>query len=287
VLATAGCGDDASGPPTTTATASTVPAAARSAACGRLDVRVTGRVRARAATELSGLALSRTQPRVLWSHNDSGDAPRILAVTRAGTLLAEVIVTRAENEDWEDIAIAGATLYIADIGDNLAQRSSIAVYRLPEPRVPATATLPATRLNLRYPHGPRDAEALLVDPVDGALVIVTKSFSGTAGVYIAKRGSTTLRRAGTISLGAGEAVTAGSLSADGQTIVLRTYDRAYVWRRARGQSIAAALEDRPCAARADLLSEGRGEAIALVRDGRAFYTVSEGRPPAIRRYRAR
>jgi len=118
-------------------------------------------------------------------------------------------------------------------------------------------------------------------------VIVTKSFSGNAGVYTAKRGSTTLRRAGTISRGTGEAVTAGSLSADGQTIVLRTYDRAYVWRRARGQSVAAALERHPCVARAHLLREGQGEAIALARNGRAFYTVSEGRTPAIRRYHAR
>lgn len=287
MLAAAGCGGEHSDPPTTTATASTAPAAAQPAACGRLDVRVTGRVRAAAATELSGLALSRTQPRVLWSHNDSGDAARILAVTQAGTLLAQVMVTRAENEDWEDIAIAAGTLYIADIGDNLARRPSIAVYRVSEPRVPATATVPATRLDLRYPDGPRDAEALLVDPVGGALVIVTKSFSGNAGVYTAKRGFTTLRRAGTISLGTGEAVTAGSLSADGQTIALRTYDRAYVWRRARGESVAAALERRPCAARADLLREGQGEAIALARNGRAFYTVPEGRTPAIRRYQTR
>jgi hypothetical protein len=239
------------------------------------------------ATELSGLALSRSQPRVLWSHNDSGDAPRILALTQAGTLLAQVAVTRAENVDWEDIAIAGATLYIADIGDNLAQRPSVAVYRVAEPRVSATATASATRLDLRYADGPRDAEALLVDPVGGALVIVTKSFAGTAGVYVAERGSTTLRRAGAISLGTGEAVTAASLAADGRTIVLRTYDRAYVWQRARGQPIAAALERRPCRARANLLREGQGEAIALARDGRAFYTVSEGRTPAIRRYRAR
>jgi hypothetical protein len=278
--AAAGCGGDDSGPATVTAPV------AQPAVCGRLRVRVTGRLRTPAATELSGLALSRMQPRVLWTHNDSGDAARILALRPDGTLLAEVSVPGAENEDWEDIAIAGGTLYVADIGDNRARRPSIAVYRVPEPRLPATATAPATRLSLRYPGGPRDAEALLVDPAGGELVIVTKSFGGNAGIYVASRGAATLRRAGTIALGTGEAVTAASLSADGRTIVLRTYDRAHVWRRARGESIPAALERRPCSARANLLREGQGEAIALTHDGRAFYTVPEGRAPMIRRYQA-
>lgn len=289
MLAAGGCGGDDAGPPggPVTTTARAAPAPPPPAACGRLVVRVSGRLRTPAASELSGLALSRTQPRVLWTHNDSGDAARLLAVTRAGTLLADVTVTGAENVDWEDVAIAGSTLFVADIGDNLARRPSVAVYRVAEPRVPATTTAPATRLSLRYPDGPRDAEALLADPSSGALVIVSKSFDGVAGIYVSRRGATTLHRAGAISLGTGEAVTAASLSEDGRTIVLRTYDRAYVWRRARGQSIAAALARRPCTARADLLREGQGEAIALAGNGRAFYTVPEGRTPAIRRYLAR
>ncbi|MEA2189283.1 MAG: hypothetical protein QOK16_4294 [Solirubrobacteraceae bacterium] len=281
-LAVAGCGGDDSGLPTATVMAPVAPPAA----CGTLRVRVTGRLRTPAATELSGLALSRRQPRLLWTHNDSGSAARILAVTPDGTLLADVSVTGAENEDWEDIAIAGGTLYIADIGDNRARRPSIAVYRVAEPRVPATATAPVTRLSLRYPGEPRDAEALLVDPAGGGLVIVTKSFSGNAGIYLASRGAATLRRAGTIALGTGEAVTAASLSADGRTIALRSYDRAYVWRRALGESIPAALKRRPCSAHANLLREGQGEAIALTHDGRAFYTVPEGRAPVIRRYQS-
>jgi hypothetical protein len=232
--------------------------------------------------------LSRSQRGVLWAHNDSGDRPRLLALTRGGRLLADVTVTGAVNVDWEDIAAGRRTLLIGDIGDNLAQRATVSVYRLAEPRVGEQTVAAAGRIELRYPDGPRDAEALLRDPRSGALVIVEKRYSGRPGVYVAARPTagtrTTMRRSGRLALGAGEAVTAGDVSADGRTIALRTYDRAFVWRRRAGESVAAALRRRPCSARADLLAEGQGEALALSADGRAFYTVPEGLVPAIRRY---
>jgi len=259
--------------------------------CGNLRARITGHVRSAAASELSGLVLSRTQPRVLWTHNDSGDRASLLAITPNGRVLADLAVTGAEQQDWEDIATAGGQLFVGDIGDNTASRPGVSVYRVPEPRLDApaqAASVPATRLDLRYPDGARDAEALLRDPSSAALVIVTKSFGGDGGVYVAKSpaaGTTTmLRRAGTLALGAGQAVTAGDVSADGRTVVLRTYDRAYVWRRRGGEPLARVLLRRPCAARANLLREGQGETLALARDGRSFLTVPEGPTPAIRRY---
>ncbi|HEV7883943.1 MAG TPA: hypothetical protein VGO81_10255 [Solirubrobacteraceae bacterium] len=264
--------------------------------CARLRAAVTGHITAPAATELSGLAMSRTQPGVLWTHNDSGDRARVLAVTPGGRLLADVALTGVKNVDWEDIAVGpspggGDALYVADIGDNDARRREVVVYRVPEPRVGrgrAAATAPAARLALRYPDGAHDAEALLVEPGTRALVVVTKSFGGDAGVYVARRSAATattvLRRSRRLSLGAGEAVTGAGISADGRTIVLRTYDRARVWTRRPREPLTSALRRRPCTARADLLAEGQGEAIALAGDGRAFYTVPEGRRPAIRRY---
>jgi hypothetical protein len=293
----AGCGgaEQARGPSATATAARHAPARpALPALCGPLRAVVTGHVGAAAATELSGLVLSRTQPRVLWTHNDSGDRPRVLAVTPAGRLLADVAIDGAEAVDWEDIAIGpgpggGDALYIADIGDTLARRPGVVVYRVPEPRVSdAVASAPATPLTLRYPDGAHDAEALLVDPSTGALVIVTKSYGGDSGVYVAANPSTSattvLRRRGRLSLGVGEAVTAGDVSADGRTVVLRTYDRAFAWQRRAGESIAAALRRRPCTAPADLFAEGQGESLALTAHGGAFYTVPEGSRPEIRRY---
>jgi hypothetical protein len=76
------------------------------------------------------------------------------------------------------------------------------------------------------------------------------------------------------------------VSADGRTIALRSYARAFVWRRRGGESIAAALRRRPCSPPVGLFAAGPGEALALTAHGGAFYTVPEGASPAIRRYAA-
>jgi hypothetical protein len=235
--------------------------------------RVVGRVTAPAARELSGLVLARSG--VFWAHNDSGDAPRLLALERDGRLRGEVAVTGAEHFDWEAIAARNRTLYIGDIGDNLAQRPEVVVYRVREP-APGVTSVAAERIALRYPDGAHDAEALLADPRTGALAIVTKD---DGVVYAGRTG--TLRRVASLRLGA---ITAGDISADGRVIALRSYDRAYVWTRRRGESLARALRRKPCVAATGLFAEGQGETLALTRDGRAFYTVPEGPNPPLRRY---
>ncbi len=293
---TLGCGNGGGDAGTPAATAPGAESAARPVLCARLRSRITGTVSAPVATELSGLAISHSQRGVLWTHNDSGDQARVFAVTSRGKLLSELAVPNAENFDWEDIAVGPGTrhrdaLYLADIGDNAAQRTEVVVYKVPEPRRAGrgrSSTASAQPLVLRYPDGAHDAEALLVSPTSGALVIVTKDYSGKAGVYVAARprsGATTqLRRTGGLALGGGEAVTAGDVSADGRTIALRSYFRAFAWARRGDESITKALRRRPCAVDADLLDEGQGEALALTRDGKAFYTVPEGAKPPIRRY---
>lgn len=236
--------------------------------CENFEARVVAHV-GEPATEVSGLVRTRGG---FWATNDSGDAPRIFQFAPDGRVRREVAVGGAEHVDWEDLAIRGRTLFIGDIGDNLAQRSEIAIYRMRE-----TDTT-ATKLTLRYPDGPHDAEALLVDPRDGTIVIVTKDFGGAAHVHTGR----SLRHATTLDLGLGQAITAGDVSADGRTIALRSYGRVYIWTRLDCESIARALEREPC--EANLAAEGQGETLALSRDGRAFWTLPEGPRPALRRY---
>jgi len=294
VLALAGCGAAGSGapPPGPDGQAEGVQAAKRvtPAICGRLTVRRTGTIRASQATELSGLVASRRRPGVLWTNNDSGDAPRVLAVRASGKLVGDVAIAGAEATDWEDIALRGGTLYLADIGDNRSERDDV-VYRVPEPAAGVTTSAPAQALRLRYPDGAHDAETLLVDPRSGGLAIVTKDFGGNSGVYVVAHPSatatTTLHRAGRLRLGLGGLATAGDVSADGRVIVVRTYTGFVAWERRRGDSLARAMRRTPCSGRVSLANEGQGEALALTADGGAFLTVPEGLNPVIRRYAVR
>ena len=93
-------------------------------------------VRVTELPEGSGLAASRRTPGRFWSHNDSGD-PVLFALDNDGRVVGRVRMSGAAVEDWEAIAVgacpSGSCIYVADIGDNDAERNQITVYRIPEP----------------------------------------------------------------------------------------------------------------------------------------------------------
>jgi len=134
--------------------------------------------------ESSGLVKSRRHPDVFWTHNDSGDAPRLFAIAASGELIAEFAVEAARHRDWEDIAADEAgNLYVGDIGNNFNARRDLVVYRIPEPdpygeerSVRADLALPFRYADQKgFPQWRQwnfDAEALFW--MDGALHILTK-----------------------------------------------------------------------------------------------------------------
>ncbi len=137
-------------------------------------------VRDPAITEASGLALSPTHSGVIWTLNDSGNAPVLYAVDGRGATAGTVRLSGVPNQDWEAVAAwrdgAGqALLAVADIGDNGARRAEIEIDLLREPaRLGRLRTPPLRRIRLRYPDGAADAEALLVDPRSQRMFVVTK-----------------------------------------------------------------------------------------------------------------
>lgn len=252
-----------------------------SACAGGLAVQRTGTVRSAALDELSGIAASRSRPGAYWVLNDSGGGARVYAIGVSGRLRQTVRVTGAPALDWEDIALGPGPapgrdyLYLADIGDNGARRHRIEVARIPEP-APGQTAVRAERIVLRYPDGPRDAEALAVDPRRRTIVIVTKAI-GSARVYEGSIRGGLLRRAGSVSTLA--PVTGASVSTRGDVIVLRTYLSVLLWRRRAGTSLGEALAGRSCAAPAP--RERQGEAVAVAGDGRWLVTVGEGAYPPV------
>jgi hypothetical protein len=289
-----GCGGGGGSQATPSAAATAAPSTARPPAlCRSLRVRATGTLADPSANELSGLVRSRTQPDLLWSHDDSGAGPILYGLRTDGRVAAKPAVTGAEAFDWEDIATGpasdgAAALYVGDIGDNGAARATIDVCRVAEPKVGDAATQTADRLTLRYPDGAHDAEALLVDPLRGDLVVVTKGLTSgraySASARLPAGSQTTLSAGPRIAM---SLVTAGDVSADGRVVVLRGYGRVAVWIRRGRERLTTTLRRAPCLSPTSLAGEGQGEAIALDRRGTSFITVAEGSPATLRRYAPR
>lgn len=240
--------------------------------------------------EASGVAASRSSPGYAWILNDQGD-PQLLAAPVAGGAGRRVRVTGAEVGDWEDLAIgpcaSGSCLYVADIGDNQAERAQITVYRVPEPGPADSVSAPAEALHATYPDGPQDAEAIFVTP-DSGVYIVSKGETGPIALYRFPRPFTPgavarLERVFELGPAASQRsgrVTGASASPDGRWVALRGLHSTSFYRAAE---LLAGRRGEPV--RVDLAgaNEAQGEGIALA-EGGVMYLVSEGvgkRNPAV------
>jgi len=122
--------------------------------------------------EQSGIVQSRRWPGVFWVHNDDG-APALFAIdaeanvilppylsdrVRVGPaskrdkapLWSGVEVAGTSNIDWEDVAVDGEHVYLADTGNNGNARRDLGVYVLVEPNPRATDR---ARVLARWPVG--------------------------------------------------------------------------------------------------------------------------------------
>jgi hypothetical protein len=255
--------------------------------------------------ESSGIAASRRNAGVLWTHNDSGGRPLIFAFNRRGKHRGVWRVTGAGAVDWEDMAIGPGPgrglsyLYIGDIGDNLKKRDQIIVYRVAEPRITPNdssstvrnprKTGPTEVIRLKYPDGKYDAETLLIHPVTGDLYVITKMRGAAARVYklkapAPKSGVSTLSYVGTFRfpnpfLGF---VTGGDISPDGRRIVISDYLGAceLILPDKRGIAFDEIWKQSPRPVDIGGFPGVRrqGEAICYRADGLAILATSEGAP---------
>lgn len=118
-----------------------------------------------ALDETSGIIKSRNYKGIYWVHNDSGDSARIFPITLDGSVVMPpyetgywansphekkkewkgIAIDNASNNDWEDIAIDGDILYIADTGNNGNARRDLGVYMVKEPNPAATGRVRALK----------------------------------------------------------------------------------------------------------------------------------------------
>lgn len=244
--------------------------------------------------ETSGIAASTINPGLYYVHNDSGDTSRFFAMTPDGVLHTTIYykghnvrfgVIDAEDIDVGPGPVKGKSyVYIGDIGDNGSSRSDITIYRTEEKKSwlkDSLSNVVPVVVNLRYPDGPKDAETMMIDPIERLIYIVTKR-RDTVGVYTTplsyKNEDTVTMTMRTKLFFKGikpfKWITAGDISKDGLQILLKSYEKVYYWQRRPNEPAWRAMQKPP--RELPYKQERQGEAIGFTPDGKGYYTTSEG-----------
>ena len=234
---------------------------------------VIAKIKDKRVVEASGLEYSLKNPGHLWTHNDSQGQPSLYLLDTMGKVKMTVYLDGAANYDWEDITSDGEHLYIAEIGDNRAERDGIKILMLEEPSMTegdSIATKNWLEMDLTYENGARDAETLMYDYQTDELVIVSKrdekcfiySFPFVAGQ------SSSIEPQGQLDL---KMFTAGDINESGE-MLLKNYDAIFYWSSSESSVVERFISGPDC--RIPYEIEPQGEAITFAPD-KSFYTLSE------------
>ena len=281
-----------------------LPAAALGARWGEPEV--AGLVTHRALDEISGLAASRKHPGHYWAINDSGRGAELQLMDDKGQHRASVPVVGAPNIDWEDLASfefeGRRYLLVADTGDNGGLRRDLVLHVLEEPGDLATPAKLAWSLRFRWPDGPRDCEAVAVDPRRGEVLLISKKRvppelfriplrpTGDRAVAehigdlagIEQPDASDLRRSPIYGRYRAQ-VTGADLSPNGRVLAVLNYRSVHFIVRPRDGDWARALGSKP--SHLILPWMPQAEAIAFAVDGRSLVIGSEQLPSPFLRYR--
>ncbi|GAA2513390.1 hypothetical protein GCM10010201_06300 [Pilimelia columellifera subsp. columellifera] len=246
--------------------------------------------------ELSGLVATASGYVAVNDGSDLEERKRVFLLDRKCKVI-DAVPFASEPRDPEDLALSpdGKTLWIADTGDNTADRDRVALWRMP-----VTGGKRPEIFRLRYPDGARDAEALLIAK-DGTPHLITKGAKALiyrAAGPLVKGQETPLVQVGQLDLPRtntsnplgmiGRITVTGAASApDGNRVALRSYADAFEFDVPDGDLVKALTTGRPRVT--PLPDEPWGEAISYSPDGARFVTVSEtaqspGVDPVLRAY---
>ncbi|UCG85908.1 MAG: hypothetical protein JSW71_18675 [Gemmatimonadota bacterium] len=258
--------------------------------------------------ESSGVAVSRVNDGVLWTHNDSDNDAVLYAIDITGELLGTVALEVATVRDWEDVSLGPCVedrsahcLYVADTGDNMRQRSVYSIYIIVEPLVSSKIDVDSStqasvqRVDFRYPDAPHDAEGLAVAP-EGDIYIVTKGWDGTARLFVITREAVerAIQSSVTVTAAVEEdrsietggalpmLITGAAFSPSGKTMVARSYVGFYFFDR----DDAGKLQPREQTCQLGY-REPQGEGIDFLDEATLVLTSESlhGRPGTIHRVR--
>ena len=248
--------------------------------------------------ESSGIAASRINSDVFWTHNDSGGNARLFAFKSNGVLLAACPIKGAAAVDWEDMASAMIDekpyLIIADCGDNQAIRKGIQIYLVPEslPEMKPTRKKKKKKekavthelrveksMRVEFSDGAHDCESVAYSAARNELILLSKSWKPFCRAYsfqlpIKSEGKVlTARPFATIPLAG---VTSLDISGNDREAVVLTYAHAYLFARGDGETWGEAFKREPIEIQTP--ARKQGEAICFGAAGKSLFLTDERNP---------
>lgn len=271
----------------------------------------TGWLDADELNEASGLQASYSYEGDFFVHNDEGKS-RVYVIDSSGNDLGDVRIEPAKNKDWEDITSVpvegGRWLVAGDIGDNARKRKYITLYFTEEPvpdkkgRYSGLQTM-EHRLDLTYPDGPRDCEAMSYDPVSGQILLLSKRDKPARLYAVDLQTALTESRAELEFLGTIVALrpptiadrakwggrvdwisqpTGLDIAADGSEAVVITYRSLYRFQRHPDEDWLAAMQRKPTEVVGPPAPQN--ESVAYTTDGKSIYVTTEKLPAPVFRF---
>ena len=254
--------------------------------------------------ENSAAAMSRTQPGIWFTLNDSGNDPLLFALDTTGADRGVWRVANASNVDWESLSVgacganeSGECLYVGDTGDNDARHPNRTIYRVREPAAGASDihdSIQAEVLTYRYADHPHDVEAMYVAR-DGTVYLITKRrllddhkhprpaliFALAAAAW--RHSPAVAALVDSLPIVPGSApmrlITDAALSPNGRLLAVRTYAQTFVFATDSSTSrIEHAVAPGVCNVIG--LDEAQGEGITWVDDARLLFTSEGNTSPA-------
>lgn len=246
--------------------------------------------------ESSGLSRSFKHPSRFWTHNDSGDKPRLFLIDTQGETEAVANLTLDQPIDWEDMASfeweGTPYLVVGDIGGNSRAREHVWLHIFAEPTyLPSEANPQPSQLvvdqiatlEVTIPGGVTNYEAMAVDSAQGTILLVEKSYWG-ARVYTLPLRIDVGRHpvvAEEIAFLPIPMATASDLSSDGSRLAIGTYTNLVLYERRRqadGHWEAWADCFRRAPFLASLPQVKQAEAVSFGSDADSLFITSEKLP---------
>ncbi|MCP4189412.1 MAG: hypothetical protein GY768_02160 [Planctomycetaceae bacterium] len=239
--------------------------------------------------ESSGLAASNRHRGIFWTHNDSGDKPRLFAFDRTGKHAGTSALRGAQAIDWEDMGTFRYQdrpfLFVADTGCNDLKRRNYTIYTALEPKTPKKDSRVVHRIDFSYADKmPHNCEAVAYDSRDNQFLLIEKrkhhqvllpspvwqlNWDPTQPIQ-----TQIAQRIGEIRF---PIVTGLDLSPDGSRGFAITYlGNGAELKRRPGESWQTALQ-RPLRT-ISLPPRRQGEAVCYGNDGKTLFLTSEKKP---------